>query len=79
MELRWSLQIRACSKVTCRIDIGFEKLDWSKQGTLLSCSRKVKVVSLPKTIKEKSTFRAKALRRELVVGVGENHACLYTS
>ena len=28
--------------------------------------RKVKVLSLPKTIKEKSTFRAKALRRELV-------------
>ena len=29
--------------------------------------RKVKVLSLPETIKEKSTFRAKALRRELVV------------
>ena len=32
-------------------------------------TRKVKVLSLPKTIKEKSTFRAKALRRELVVFV----------
>ena len=31
-------------------------------------TRKVKVLSLPETIKEKSTFRAKALRRELVVG-----------
>ena len=30
--------------------------------------RKVKVLSLPETIKEKSTFRAKALRRELLVG-----------
>ena len=30
-------------------------------------TRKVKVLSLPQTIKEKSTFRAKALRRELVV------------
>ena len=29
----------------------------------------VKVLSLPETIKEKSTFRAKALRRELVVGL----------
>ena len=29
--------------------------------------RKVKVLSLPETTKEKSTFRAKALRRELVV------------
>ena len=27
-------------------------------------SRKVKVISLPETIKEKSTFRAKALRSE---------------
>ena len=42
-------------------------------------SRKVKVLSLPETIKQKSTFRAKALRRELAVGVGENHACFYTS
>ena len=29
-------------------------------------TRKVKVLSLPETIKKKSTFRAKALRRELV-------------
>ena len=29
-------------------------------------TRKVKVLSLSETIKEKSTFRAKALRRELV-------------
>ena len=28
---------------------------------------KVKVLSLPETIKQKSTFRAKALRRELAV------------
>ena len=34
---------------------------WSNENT-----RKVKVLSLPETIKEKSTFRAKALRRELV-------------
>ena len=31
-------------------------------------TRKVKVLSLPETIKEKSTVRAKALRRELIVG-----------
>ena len=30
-------------------------------------TRKVKVLSLPETIKEKSTFRAKALSREFVV------------
>ena len=30
-------------------------------------TRKVKVLSLPETIKEKSMFRAKVLRRELVV------------
>ena len=35
-----------------------------------SNTRKVKLLSLPETIKEKSTFRAKALRRELVGGGG---------
>ena len=34
----------------------------------LNDTRKVKVLPLPETNKEKSTFRAKALRRELVVG-----------
>ena len=37
-------------------------------GSVFNDTRKVKVLSLPETIKEKSTFRAKALRRELVVG-----------
>ena len=36
-------------------------------GSAFNDTRKVKVLSLPETIKEKSTFRAKALRRELVV------------
>ena len=35
-------------------------------GSVFNDTRKVKVLSLPETIKEKSTFRAKALRRELV-------------
>ena len=35
-------------------------------GSVFNDMRKVKVLSLPETIKEKSTFRAKALRRELV-------------
>ena len=34
-------------------------------GGVFNDTRKVKVLSLPETIKEKSTFRAKALRREL--------------
>ena len=38
-----------------------------KNSVELIDTRKVKVLSLPETIKEKSTFRAKALRRELVV------------
>ena len=46
-------------------------------GSVFSDTRKVKVLSLPETIKEKSTFRAKALRRELLVGVGQNHMFLY--
>ena len=37
-------------------------------GSVFNDTRQVKVLSLPETIKEKSTFRAKALRRELVVG-----------
>ena len=36
-------------------------------GSVFNGTRKVKFLSLPETIKEKSTFRAKALRRELVV------------
>ena len=36
------------------------------QEVIIHDTRKVKVLSLPETIKEKSTFRAKALRRELV-------------
>ena len=44
-----------------------------------SDTRKVKLLSLPETIKKKSTFRAKALRRELVGGGGRGkHACFYT-
>ena len=33
-------------------------------GSVFNDTRKVKVLSLPETIKEKSTFREKALRRE---------------
>ena len=36
-------------------------------GSVFNDTRKVKVLSLPETIKEKSTFRAKVLRRELTV------------
>ena len=39
-------------------------------GSVFNDTRKVKVLSLPET------FRAKALRRELVVGVREKHAWL---
>ena len=35
-------------------------------GSVFNDTRKIKVLSLPETIKEKSTFRAKALRREVV-------------
>ena len=38
-----------------------------RNRVVINNARKVKVLSLPGTIKEKSTFRAKALRRELVV------------
>ena len=44
------------------------RTDVASVGSVFNDTRKVKVLSLPETIKEKSTFRAKALRRELVVG-----------
>ena len=40
-------------------------------GSVFNDTRKVEVHSLPETIKEKSRFRAKALRRELVVALLE--------
>ena len=47
-------------------------------GSVYNDTRKVKVLSLPETIKEKSTFRAKALRRDLETrvqwrGLGKIH------
>ena len=48
-------------------------------GSVFNDMRKVKVLSLPETIKENLTFRAKTLCQELVVGVRENHTCFYTS
>ena len=43
------------------------RINVASVGSVLNDTRKVKVLSLPETIKEKSTFRAKALRRELIV------------
>ena len=37
-------------------------------ASVFNDTRKVKVLALPETIKEKSSFRAKDLRRELIVG-----------
>ena len=46
-------------------------------GSVFNDTRKLKVLSLPEKIKEKSTFRAKALRRELVGGRGKPRVFLY--
>ena len=59
--------------------MGKSRTNVASVGSVFNDTRKVKVLSLPETIKEKSTFRAKALRRELAVGIGENHVCFYTS
>ena len=59
--------------------MGKSRTNVASVGSVFNDTRKVKVLSLPETIKEKSTFRAKALRRELAVGIGENHLCFYTS
>ena len=37
-------------------------------GSVFNDTRKIKVLSLPETIKKKSTFRAKALRRAFASG-----------
>ena len=49
-----SIQVRTCSAS-----------GWHFRCCDIKDTRKVKVLSLPETIKEKSTFRAKALRRKL--------------
>ena len=49
------------------ISLAISRTNVASVGSVFSDTRKVKVRSLPETIKEKSTFRAKALRRELVV------------
>ena len=51
----------------------------TKYMTYFLDTRKVKVLSLPETIKQNSTFRAKALDRELAGGSGKNHVCFSTS
>ena len=48
------------------------RINVASVGSVFNDTRKVKVLSLPETIKQKSTFRAKALRRELAVGVAES-------
>ena len=48
-----------CLNLICRTNV-------ASVGSVFNDTRKVKVLSLPETLKEKSTFRAKALRRELV-------------
>ena len=48
-------------------------------GSVFNDTQKVKVLSLPETIKEKSTFRAKALCRELVLLTPDEGPSLETS
>ena len=48
-------------------------------GSVFNDTRKVKVLSLPETIKQKSTFRAKALRRELALLTPDEGPSLETS
>ena len=48
-----------------------KQMCWPGREIVYNDTRKVKVLSLLETIKEKSTFRAKALRRELVVPIDE--------
>ena len=59
---------------------GADRTNVASVGSVFNDTRKVKVLSLPETIKEKSTFPAKTLRREgPSLEAGEWHACFYTS
>ena len=51
-----------------RLICAISRTNVASVGSVFHDTQKVKVLSLPETIKEKSTFRAKALRLELVVG-----------
>ena len=51
-----------------RLICAISRTNVASVGSVFHDTRKVKVLSLPETIKKKSTFRAKALRLELVVG-----------
>ena len=48
---------------------GISSVGISSVGSVFNDTRKVKVLSLPETKKQKSTFRAKALRRELETSI----------
>ena len=47
-------------------------------GSVFNDTRKVKVLSLPENDKGKIDVSSEGPSWELVVGVGENHACFYT-
>ena len=59
-NLRGNLSLNLNYYISSRIKV-------TSVGSVFNDTRKVKVLSLPETVKEKSTFRAKALRRELVL------------
>ena len=66
---RQFLRLKGCIKV----------INVASLGSVFNDTRKVKILSLPETIKEKSTFRAKALRRELVLLTPDEGPSLETS
>ena len=58
-----------CQRAQCRLSYEvMSRTTVASVGSVFNDTRKVKVLSLPETIKKNSTIRAKALRRELVVG-----------
>ena len=56
--------------VMINIKLIISRTNVASVSSVFNDTRKVEVLSLPETIKEKSTFRAKALRRELVASGG---------
>ena len=73
------LGIMYCMSTANRaVNVSISRTNGASVGTAFKGTRKLKVLSLPETTKEKSSFRAKALRRE-VSEVGRGESSEYTS
>ena len=55
------------------------RTDVTSVGSAMKRTKGIEILSQPETMKQNSKFRAKVLRREVVVAGRGKHACFYTS